>query len=280
MTAGLAALSDLTVDVRCVADATHRLRWRAGELITLDHPNAERERALAALGADPHPCLQLIDAWHRHCADLDVLVLASRGGLDPVLPSDEPGQPHFVGLSRGRRKGWVARTGFTSYGSASYGPHASRLSFTTTESGGTAAGLDDLLRMGRRLSDRLVATIVDSWSQRLADGNDQARSARPALHAALYSRVAPIVRAWLGQPTLEVEVRLCEADGDRSIAAAPHGVVVTLPVSWLVEVWAAGLAEVADHFCLTASLESGGWTLDCVGVDLAAPKTLRLDLVG
>jgi hypothetical protein len=42
---------------------THQLRWSEGTLIALDHPDAEGERVLAALGGDRCECIDLVESW-------------------------------------------------------------------------------------------------------------------------------------------------------------------------------------------------------------------------
>lgn len=87
-----------------------------------------------------------------------------------------------------------------------------------------------LLQLPGALPDRLVATVAAS------------ASSGPRLHAALYGRV----RAALGR---ECELAIGEpgVDGDR----------VTVPYTWVTEVWARGLAEVMGRFIVAAHTEDG-----------------------
>ena len=56
----------------------HRLRWEAGQLTAPDHPEAEGELVLGALGGDQPECIRLLRAWGEHSDDLDVLMLGPR----------------------------------------------------------------------------------------------------------------------------------------------------------------------------------------------------------
>jgi hypothetical protein len=47
---------------------THQLRWSEGTLIALDHPDAEGERVLAALGGDRCECIDVVESWGAHCS--------------------------------------------------------------------------------------------------------------------------------------------------------------------------------------------------------------------
>ncbi len=69
----------------------HRLRWADGRLHALDHTSdLEGEQILSALGGQGFPCLDVLDLWTQHAADLRVLILASRGPADPLAPWTPP----------------------------------------------------------------------------------------------------------------------------------------------------------------------------------------------
>jgi hypothetical protein len=108
-------------------DGTHRLRWADGILHAVDHPDAEGELVLAALGGDTSPCLDLVRAWSQHSDDLTVLAVGPRSASDPVtIPaaildelsslSDPAGQGQHLGLVHFGRGGPVARRGMSSSG--------------------------------------------------------------------------------------------------------------------------------------------------------------------
>lgn len=224
----------------------HRLRWADGRLSTLDHEDPEGERTLAALGGQSCPCIELLDLWHRHGADLDVLVLGSRGSTDP-LPAADDDQPS--GRS-GRRY-------------ASIGGPAE-----PTE------GILRLLRLPGPLPDRLAATVITTWARRLADKDPVVAAAMPRLHAALYGRALATLDQWLGLGH-HVDVRL--VNGCARILRDREPVCLELPFSWLNDVWARGLAIVAGRLCLTATfIDPSTWSLATIGPDLTQATTVTL----
>ena len=78
-----AASGPAEVTWRC-GDQQHRLRWQAGRLTAVDHPEAEGELVLGALGGDQPDCIRLLRAWGDHCDDLDVLMLGPRSAADAL----------------------------------------------------------------------------------------------------------------------------------------------------------------------------------------------------
>lgn len=237
--------------LRTCAEAEHRVVWKDGELQVPDHPDAERERALTALGADPIPCLDLLDAWRRHVEDLDVLVLASRGPSD-ALPVEEDGEddavvvpaafrPHYLPMSRARRGPPISR------GWTMYPPGHQRY----VDKERAALGLDDLLRLGHGLPERLAATVITTWAQRLEAGDERAAAARPQLRAALYGRLLDTVRGWTGT-RISLDLVMSEADDRPDLSRSGDSVVVKVPFGWLRDVWVNGLAIVLGQLCLLA----------------------------
>ena len=240
---------------------THRLRWERGELRSLDHDDAEGERTLAALGGRRNACIDLLDAWSRHADDLRLLTLASRGPGDRLAVDEPQPQPHTIAV------GWT-----------SFGPLGSR-------GVGVPAAPDDdllaLLRLGGGVRERLVATVAATWTERVERPADAVERARPQLHAALYGRATASLRAWLGEPALDVDLHLVGAGEPRTLVRDARGFHAELPFAWLVEVWARGLAVAFGRFCLTArAVDERRWTLTTVAPELGGPAPVIVELPG
>lgn len=256
----------------------HTLRWIDGELRAIDHDDPKRERALAALGGERCTCIEVLDAWAKWSDELRVLVLASRGPADPITaPQDVPaagGPPFLLRPPRMLR---------------SVGAVSSHIAMSTQRAsvGGsrrwTAYAPPQLdippLHLGGGLAHRLVATVAAAWAARLDDAGDpRVAAAVPALHAALYGRVAATVRGWLDEPGLEIDVEMVAAGRPRGLSRDGERVRVTLPFSWLAEVWARQVAVTAGRFCLEARADArGGWELATLAPDLRTEATIRIE---
>jgi hypothetical protein len=97
-----ALLPPAEAQVSC-GETTHRVRWEEGRLTAADHPDAEAELVLAALGGDRSECVDLVEWWGRRSDDLEVLAVGPRSAADEltVTPESVPG---FGGI----QTGWVA----------------------------------------------------------------------------------------------------------------------------------------------------------------------------
>lgn len=62
----------------------HAVRWEAGALVLPEHPDAEGELVLAALGGEKAGCVELAEIWARHTTDLSVLAIGPRGPADEI----------------------------------------------------------------------------------------------------------------------------------------------------------------------------------------------------
>jgi hypothetical protein len=254
-----------TTTIAC-GDGQHRLGWRDGGIVALDHPDAEGDRTLAALGGERYPCLTTVEAWTRHRHDLRVLVLGSRGPSDPVGRVDaamakptgtlvlQPGgvarrKPTF---RTGRGAGWPGA------------PNEDEL-----------AGIAQLVGLGGGLSRRLAAGVAAHWCARLDAGDDEARRHNAELHAALFGRVAATIREWLDQPDARVELDVIDPIGNRLIEVDGDGYRLALPFAWLHEVWGRGLGAVAGRLVLAVDGEGDDLVLDAVSPDLGRHR-LRL----
>jgi len=106
------------------------------------------------------------------------------------------------------------------------------------------AELLELLALGPAFQFRLCATVAATWSEH------DPGTARPALTAALASRLAPAVAAWLHINPDDVT---CSIGAERAITehgGGRKGMQAAVPVSWLSEIWAPGLALVDGHLII------------------------------
>ena len=273
---------------------THQLRWSEGTLIALDHPDAEGERVLAALGGDRCECMDLVESWGTHGDDLEVLAIGPRSAADKLtIGPDEIEQLQGGGTWRPPTHGSVLsyarlrphatlparlRARLTPHRA---GPPRAGTYFSSTHIAGSGsayvmsgprkpgqperdaerrAGLLSLLALGGEFQFRLSATVAAAW----ADGGGRAGDAaahRPALVAALAGRVAPAAAAWLGTEPDLVDVVPHEGPGWGRLQATGTGserrVSVALPVGWLASVWAADLAVIASH--LIVAVTQAAW---------------------
>jgi len=97
-----ALLPPAQAQVAC-GDGSHRLRWDQGRLTAVDHPDAEGELVLAALGGDRSACLDLVEAWGRRGDDLQVLAVGPRSAADELTIT--PDDLDHLGMRGG---GWFA----------------------------------------------------------------------------------------------------------------------------------------------------------------------------
>jgi hypothetical protein len=64
----------------------------------------------------------------------------------------------------------------------------------------------------------------------------------------------------------------------RRLVRTADAIDVSLPFSWLPDVWMRGLAVTCSRFCIAAETTDGSsWILDTIGPDLADLNQLRID---
>ena len=98
-----ALLPPAEAQVSC-GQGTHRLRWEQGRLTAVDHPDAEEELVLAALGGDRSECVDLVEWWGSRGDDLEVLTVGPRSSADELTVTPE----NVAEFGVGRGGGWVA----------------------------------------------------------------------------------------------------------------------------------------------------------------------------
>ena len=134
-----------------------------------------------------------------------------------------------------------------------------------------------LLAAGGRPPHRLQATTAAIWARRLHTGHTALDAARPQLEAALYGRVLRTLRWWLGEPQLAIELAMIGPAEKRKIVRTADGVEVSLPFSWLSDVWMRGLAVTSGQLCIAAETTDGStWTLHTLGPELADLNQLTI----
>jgi hypothetical protein len=257
----------------------HTVRWEAGELGLPEHPDAEGELVLAALGGEKAGCIELAQAWGRHTNDLSVLAIGPRGlgvPADEIAVSwdDVASAARSAPLGGPRMHGTVptsARLGrLASRPPALPGQVAARHRQVQEEMERSRRRTTDmlsLLALGYGVKVRLVGQVAAAYADRLDDQADGGAteeggvSVRPALVAAIAGRLAPVAEKWLGIDPDQVVVSLPSGPGWGSAELTGHGeerrLRVALPAGWLSSVWACGLALVGRH--LVVAVERPGW---------------------
>jgi hypothetical protein len=228
-------LEPADAEIQCEG-ARHRLRWAGGALHADDHLDIEAERALAALGGDAPPCLDLIRLWQQYAADPQLLTLARRPGEPPIGLAD-PITPYSAALATAK---W---------------PAAMRQQLEDRFR--RRIDLERLLALPGPMVDRLTlsafADAADEW-------DDDAFRAEHGLRAgaALHARAAPALRRFGGRLARGIAgVTVAPAlpgAGPAVVARLDSGTALTihaeLPISWLVDVWGRGISEPAGRLVL------------------------------
>jgi len=241
---------------------SHTVRWEAGQLALPSHPDAEAELVLAALGGDKPACVAVAETWARHTADLGVLATGPRCVADQVSVSREEIEQQRSGLPPGisvARSGAVSRRvtrpGLGSGLAAALGSSMAE----TLRRQQQRLELLELLALGAALQFRLSGAVCAAWAG--PDRADERASRRPELAAALTGRFAPAAEEWLGIDPDAVTVTPHEGPGWGSVELTGQGkgrrLRAALPVGWLADVWACGLAVAAGH--LVVAVEEPGY---------------------
>ena len=259
----------------------HIVRWEAGELRLLSHPDVEAELVLVALGGEKARCVEVAQAWERHAEDLSVLAIGPRGPADEIAVSWDD----VDAASRGSQFG-----GWTAYapgagglyhhpgprlGPAPMAPPVPALYQQAIRDREQAArrrnDLLSLLALGYGFQVRLIGQVAEASAGR---PQEAAEKIRPALVAAVTARLAPVAEEWLGIDPGQVVVTLHRGPGWGSAELTGRGeqrrLRVSLPAGWLARVWAAGLALTGRH--LVVAVARAGWP-DARVLALRAPGT-------
>jgi hypothetical protein len=228
----------------------HIVRWEAGELRLLSHPDPEAERVLVALGGEKSRCVELAQAWERHAEDLSVLAIGPRGPADEIAVSWDDVDADAQGSQPGGR----ART-------RSPAAAAARHQQARQDAERAARRRNDmmsLLALGYGFQVRLIGQVAEAQADK---PEETMATTRPALVAAITARLAPLAEQWLGIDPDQVVVTLHQGPGWGSAELTGRGgqrrLRVSLPAGWLARVWATGLALTGRH--LVVAVARAGW---------------------
>jgi hypothetical protein len=276
----LACLPGCQARVPC-GQGTHTVRWEAGSIRLLEHPDAEAEAVLAALGGEKARCVEVAQAWARHTDDLSVLAIGPRGPADEIVI----GWDDVAAAQQGAGGGFVF-TGSTARQVAvrpAAGLHPSVPAGVQRRRQRAQEELElvrrrrsdmlSLLALGYGFQVRLAGHVAAAHADAGAGSGEVAEGrARPALIAAMTGRLGPVAEQWLGIDPDQVVVSLHAGPGRGSVELTGRGeqrrLQVALPALWLAQVWAAGLALVDRH--LVVAVERAGWP-DARVLGLRAP---------
>jgi hypothetical protein len=216
---------------------------------------------LTALGGEPRECVEILGTWEGHKDDLRVLVLASRGPGDLFKQIEEhllrraqrggaPGPARNALTSRRARFGRGTVTASTVGGWVGYAPLSGGMRRAWPGSWTEQDEVLTLLGLRGGIPDRLVATVLATWAERVSVGDDRVATERSALIAALHGRVAVALRTWLSEPDLPITVDMIGPSDPPELFRESEGIRARLPFRWLIDVWARGVPVVLGRFTI------------------------------
>ena len=162
-----ALLPPAQAEVSC-GEQTHRLLWAEGRLTAADHPDAEGELVLAALGGDRSECVDLVGWWDARRDDPEVLAVGPRSAADELTVTPE----NVAGSGLGQ-VGWVAYAPLTAraFPVHAIAPWAQRLPGGMAVYGALLRAFDPTTAMRRRVA--MQATMA-ARRQLMAGGSGYA----------------------------------------------------------------------------------------------------------
>ena len=221
------------------AGAEHRIAWKHGKLTAVDH-DAASERALAALGGDLPLCIELVEGWRTAMRDPTLLVTLLRS---PV-PLARPDYGQLRATQLGGVTAALAQLGVTSVrrrGSVRSFEHGRWLRTLTENS---PAELRRVLIAAMAMSCARAGNTRGIASEFMMDD---------VVAAMALETVYESVRSWAppgGFVRLPIHVKVTfEPDEHAPVFLVEHlgaiaAVRLGLPLEWIADVWARGIALV------------------------------------
>lgn len=271
------------IEVSCLG-SRHRIQWRDGGLVPLEHDDPEGESLLIALGAPAHGCHELLAGWRAHSGDARVLTLGPRSAHDRVEVDPREvdlleEQLSAVSGVRGRRPPAAAAS---RPGTAGKAPLRSVRSLVLLAGVLAADDADlrsqvELLRLftlPRPMLDRLVLEVSASLAADLRSAVEEREAGPPAgerhaagaatgpgghprvrggpaLVAGAIARVRAAVLVWSASRRADpsrVEVVLASGGADLDVVSpGEREVRVAAGCDWLSAIWARQMSVVDGH---------------------------------
>lgn len=228
-----ATASPAELTVRC-GRAEHRLIWDRGEVTMLDHPDADAEVALVALGGDEPACLSMLRLWE--------LAIADGGFLEEWVDDTHLSPARLSWLQMALER--LRNEGF----------HEFLRSIPTARAEPMGRFLH---RFPRPWLDRAAATVAET----IIDGDGVVcANAAALLEVAATQRVRRAFVASVGGSSrtalsfgaaalvpLTVAVRHGETAVVGRLSGPGRAVSITVDERWLHQVWAAGASVIDDR---------------------------------
>ena len=239
MSFDLTALPDVEGEITC-GGMSHAIRWSKGSLDLIDH-DVDAERTVVSLGGDPCECLKVYEAW---------LAMTPHEGAMLLRPESEIPLKEIARQNLQYQALVQSRYMSSSHPSYAQAKEEMRMVERLVAIASLPPALLNALcaKLIAELDDVVNLDVGDTRSRKLLEEALSAR-ANPALERCMRSwrridqAALVTVEAWLTEP--EEEHSIIGWATERSGMAA-----VSLPSSWLLEVWAHGLSLVDDCFVL------------------------------
>lgn len=256
-----------TAEIAC-GGQRHRITWRRGKLVLEDH-DVLAERSLTALGSEPPLCVEILDAWRR-VREPELLLYGFLLGGRP-LPQGVLArirQHHKAEMASATQQQLrpPQPSASSPHGSAPRGRWERRLAARSASEKrmwdvSLMEALPEPLRRALMLS--VIVNVERHWHDeeyRRAHGEHT----RIALAAIVDDLLEQSARRWRrnikSYAPFEIEARLltrgeqpaCVASLETGSASA----VLSVPLSWFIEIWARDLALVDGCFVLS---RAGPW---------------------